>query len=62
MSSDIEGFPNLLTVEPWCKVFHHSTEYLIMGKLMTPTKVKIPAALPAKFLSSKALCKAMTPK
>ena len=36
----------------WCSVFHHSTEYLMIGKLMEPTRVTMAAARAARPLSS----------
>ena len=32
----IEDFENILIDAGWCKVFHQSTENLIIGILMTP--------------------------
>ena len=29
--------PNILILAGWCKVFHHSTEYLIIGIFINPT-------------------------
>ena len=37
----IEGADNLLILAGWCKVFHHSTEYLIIGRFTEPNKTKI---------------------
>ena len=31
---------NLLTLAGWCNVFHHSTEYLIIGRFIDPSKIK----------------------
>ena len=33
----IELTPDILILAGWCKVFHHSTEYFIIGRLMEPT-------------------------
>ncbi|MNN41870.1 hypothetical protein D3C81_1560130 [compost metagenome] len=32
---------------PWCRVFHHSTEYLMIGMLITPTMASTAQALAA---------------
>ena len=35
----IEGDDNLLILAGWCRVFHQSTENLIIGKLIEPTMI-----------------------
>ena len=49
ISFAIDGALSFITVGPWCKVFHHSTEKWIIGILMNPTIASIFAAL-APFL------------
>ena len=61
ISADIFGAAVKVKVEPWCKVFHHCTEYLIIGRLTAPTIDKIAAALPRLAVCSKAANSAMTP-
>ena len=37
----IEEEDNLLTLAGWCKVFHQSTENLIIGRLIEPIRMNI---------------------
>ena len=39
MLESIEGDDNLLILAGWCRVFHQSTENLIIGKLIEPTMI-----------------------
>src|SRR5690606_39638963 len=61
ISTDIFGATVRGKVEHWCKVFHHCTEYLIIGKFTAPTIDKIAAALPRLAVCSKAANNAITP-
>ena len=49
----IAGPLNLTTLAGWWRVFHQSTENLIIGKLIAPTNAKIEAAFAPRDLSSK---------
>src|SRR5699024_4058144 len=60
ISADIFGAAVRVKVEPWCKVFQHCTEYLIIGKFTAPTIDKIAAALPRLAVCSKAAYNAIT--
>src|SRR5690348_12666231 len=46
----------------WCKVFHQSTENLMIGRLSAPTSVKTAAAREPRFGSSAVQYSAMTPR
>ena len=61
MSGGIFGRSVTVNVEPWCRVFHQLTEYLIIGKLTAPTIDKIAAALPRLAVCSNAANSAITP-
>ena len=41
----IEGEENLDILAGWCKVFHQSTDHLIIGKFIIPTMDNIAAYL-----------------
>ena len=41
-----------LMVEPWCSVFHHSTENLMIGRMATPTRANTAVSLAASASSS----------
>ena len=45
----IDGDDSLLILAGWCKVFHQSTENLIIGKFIEPTIIKIAEILSPKF-------------
>ena len=45
----IEGEDILLILAFWCRVFHQSTENLIIGKFIEPTIIKIAEILSPKF-------------
>ena len=44
----IELTPDILILAGWCKVFHHSTEYLIIGIFINPIIITIEEILFAK--------------
>jgi len=48
----IDGVSNLEIVGPWCKLFHHTTEYFTIGTLTTPTIARIALARSARCVSS----------
>ena len=53
----IEGEDNLLTLAGWCKVFHQSTENLIIGRLIEPIIINIAVIFSLTSLFSKVLSK-----
>ena len=55
MEISIEDFVKILIDAGWCKVFHQSTEYLIIGTFIIPRIVIINVALKILSLSSKTL-------
>ena len=50
MLGSIEGEESLLILAGWCKVFHQSTENLIMGRLTEPTKTNTAVIFSAKLM------------
>jgi hypothetical protein len=46
----------------WCKVFHQSTEYLMIGMSMAPTSVMIAAMRAPRSVSSIVCLTAMRPR
>src|SRR5471032_3191302 len=56
------GFSVRLKVDPWCRVLHHSTEYLMIGILITPTMASTAQALAALSRLVMALPRAIRPK
>ena len=62
ISTGIAGFSVILKVAVWCSEFHHSTEYLMIGMLTTPTMASTAQALAALSRLLMALPRAMTPK
>ena len=49
----IEGDDNLLILAGWCKVFHQSTENLIIGRFIDPIKINIAIVFSLTSLFSK---------
>ena len=47
ISTGIAGFSVMVKVAGWCRVFHHSTEYLMIGMFTTPTMASTAQALAA---------------
>ena len=56
------GPPRRNTEAGWCSVFHQSTENLMIGMLMKPTRVRTAAARAARPGSSSARVSAMMPR
>src|ERR1700730_18913070 len=56
------GPPTRKTEADWCSVLHHATENFTIGRLMTPTKVRIAAARAAREGSSTVHHSAVTPR
>src|SRR6185503_18752340 len=56
------GPPIRITEAGWCSVFHQSTENLMIGRLMAPTRVSTAAARAARDGSSTVRHSAMTPR
>ena len=46
----IEGEESLLMLAGWCRVFHQSTENLIIGRLIDPTIIKTAVIFSATFI------------
>ena len=61
ISTGIAGFSVSEKLAGWCRVYHHSTENLITGRLTTPTSARIAQALPAPACRSIAERSAITP-
>src|SRR6056297_177700 len=59
MSGFMLGLPSFEIVAGWCRVFHHSTEYLMIGMLITPMIASSALARSARFSSSMAARSAM---
>ena len=53
ISGEIEELSVNLILAGWWRVFHQSTDFLIIGKLTAPTKVRIETAWSADFFSLK---------
>ena len=53
----IEGDDSLLTLAGWCKVFHQSTENLIIGRLIEPISINIAEIFSLTSMFSKVLFK-----
>ena len=49
----IEGDASLLMLAGWCKVFHQSTENLIIGRLIEPIRINIAIVFSLTSLFSK---------
>src|SRR5690349_10002967 len=47
---------------PWCRLFHHTTEYFTMGTFTTPTIARIALARSARCTSSNEARNAMYPR
>ena len=62
ISTGIAGFSVTLKVAGWCRVFHHSTEYLMIGMLITPTIDSTAQAFAALSRLLMAWPSAITPK
>ena len=53
IDGSIEGADNLLILAGWCKVFHQSTENLIIGKLTEPTIINTAVIFSPRFVLEK---------
>ncbi len=62
ISGGMAGCSVILKVAGWCRVFHHSTEYLMIGRFTRPTKASMAEALPAAVGLAMEACRAITPK
>ena len=62
MELSIEGRANFNTVEPWCRLFHQTTEYLMIGTLTLPAMASTLAVRSPLPTSSNELRNAMYPK
>src|SRR3990167_4631819 len=62
ISNGMAGLDTTLKVAGWCRVFHHSTEYLMIGIFTTPTMASTAQALAALSRLVMALPRAITPK
>src|SRR6516165_3931965 len=58
----IRGPPIRMTLAGWCRVFHQSTENLMIGRLTTPTSASTEPALPPREGSSNAFTNAIYPR
>ena len=56
------GPSSRITEAPWCRVFHHSTEYLMIGRFTAPTSVRIDTARAPRPGSSMARHSARMPQ
>ena len=52
MLRSILGADNFEMGAGWCKVFHQSTEYLIIGRLIDPIIIKIAVIFSFTFILS----------
>jgi hypothetical protein len=55
----IAGPPSRMTLAGWCRVFHQTTENLMIGRLTTPTNARTEPALPPRTGSSNAFTSAI---